>query len=71
MELANKKAKAALKFLANQFEFQLLAARPARNKEIEYTPVMGSNDMQEIQEYFELFKKDGYLVTIVKTENKI
>jgi hypothetical protein len=63
----NLSAKGQIVFdkMKNQFQFQLLVARPARNKEPEFTPVIGSNDMDEIQEYFDLFKKDGYLVTVV------
>jgi hypothetical protein len=68
MEIVNRKAKAAMQFLANQYQFQLLVARPALSKEPEFTPVIGSNDMDEIQEYSDLFKKDGYLVAVVKTE---
>jgi len=65
----SEKGKTAARFLAKEFCFQLLAARPARNKEPEYVPVIGSNDMNEIQEYFDLFKKDGYLVAVVNSEN--
>lgn len=65
----SERGKTAFRFLAKEFCFQLLAARPARNKEPDYIPVIGSNDMNEIQEYLELFKKDGYLVTVVNSEN--